>query len=120
MSSKDWFIKLPHAVYDSPAFQSLVPVERAVLFLLLRKFNGRNNGAIPLGVRDAAKDCHCGQMTACRALARLEEIGLIICTHKGHMVPEVGRPNAPSRWRVNFVKNAQNRPAKGGELHVAF
>src|SRR5262249_27981577 len=112
------FIKLPHAVYDGQAFQALRPIEIAVLLLLLRKFNGYNNGAIALGVREAARRCHCSQMTACRALAHLQQTKLISATYKGHMVPEFGRSNASSRWRIDFVENAQNRPTKERKLRV--
>lgn len=120
MSARDLFIRLSHNVYDSPAFQALRPVEIAVLLLLLRQFNGRNNGAIPLGVREAARKCHCSIATACRALARLQELRLITATYRGHMVPEVGRPDAPTRWRVNFIENVQERPTAGGKVHATF
>jgi hypothetical protein len=103
------FMSLPHAVYDGPAFRALRPVEIAVLLLLVRKFNGHNNGAIALGTREAARRCHCGQSTACRALARLQHTGFISATYRGHMVPEPGRPDAPTRWRVNFLENVHER-----------
>ena len=103
------FIRIPHATYDSPAFRSLRPIEIAVLLLLIRKFNGHNNGALPLGLREAVRRCHCSQTTAHRALARLQETGLIAMTYRGHMVPEIGRPDAPSRWRVSFLENVHER-----------
>ena len=103
------FIRIPQAAYNSPAFRSLLPVEVAVLLLVASKFNGHNNGALPLGLREAAKRCHCGQSTAGRALARLQETGLITLTYRGHMVPETGRPDAPSRWRVSFLENVHER-----------
>jgi IclR helix-turn-helix domain len=107
------FIRVPHATYDSPAFRSLRPIEVAVLLLVTSKFNGHNNGALPLGVREAARRCHCGQSTAHRALTRLQETGLITLTYRGHRVPEPGRPDAPTRWRVSFLENVHER-----KLHV--
>jgi hypothetical protein len=107
------FIRIPQAAYNSPAFRSLRPVEVAVLLLLASKFNGRNNGAIALGVREAARRCHCGKSTAHRALARLQGTGLITLTYRGHTVPEIGRPDAPTRWHVSFLENVQER-----QLHV--
>ena len=101
------FIMLPYAVYDSAAFTTLLPIDIAVLLVLIRKHNGRNNGDIPLGVREAAKRCKCGQMTALRSLKRLQIAGLIGLVKKGHMVPEMGRPDVASRWRLNFVSNEE-------------
>lgn len=104
MSKHGPFIMLPHAVYDSPTFAALKPIDIAALLVLIRKYNGHNNGAIPLGVRETARRCHCSQMTACRALARLQEAGLITAAYKGHLVPEIGRPDVATRWKLNFVK----------------
>lgn len=97
------FIMLPHAVYDSPAFAMLSPIDIAVLLLLIRKHTGRNNGDISLGVREVAAKCRCGQTTALRALARLQEVGLIGLARKGHLVPAIGQANIASRWRLSFV-----------------
>ena len=96
---------LPHTVYDSPVFATLKPVDIAVLLLLIRKHTGHNNGAISLGVREIAMRCRCGQATALRSLAKLRQAGVITATYKGHLVPEVGRSDAASRWRLNFVSD---------------
>jgi hypothetical protein len=101
------FIMLPNAVYDSPAFAALAPIHIAMLLLLIRKHNGHNNGAIGLGVREAARRCHCSQATACRALERLQKDGFISATYKGHLVPESGRPDAATRWRLNFIQDSR-------------
>jgi len=74
--------------------------------LLIRKHNGHNNGTIALGVREAANSCHCSQMTACRALTRLQKDGLITATYKEHLVPEIGRPDIATRWKLNFLKES--------------
>ena|SRR5690242_780691 len=107
------FIRIPQAAYNSPAFQSLRPIEVAVLLLLASKFNGHNNGNVPLGLTEATRRCHCSKSTAHRALARLQETGLIAMTYRGHMVPEIGRPDAPTRWRIAFLENIHER-----HLHV--
>jgi hypothetical protein len=103
------FIMLSYSVYDSRAFATLKPIDIAVLLLLIRKHDGHNNGNISLGVRETAKKCHCAQMTACRALKSLERAGLITATYKGHLVPEIGRPDVATRWRLNFVTETTNR-----------
>jgi len=105
MTKHEPFIMLPQAVYNSPAFEALNPIDIAVLLLLLSKRNGHNNGALALGVREAALRCHCSQATACRALRQLQTQRLITATYKGHLVPEVGRPNAVTLWRLNFLED---------------
>jgi hypothetical protein len=101
-ANSERFIMLPHAIYDSPAFEVLRPVDIAVLLLLIRKHNGYNNGDITLGVREAAARCRCGKSAAHRALNNLQTTGMITIVHKGHLVPEIGRANVASRWQLNF------------------
>jgi hypothetical protein len=103
MAKHEPFIMLPHGVYDSPPFSTLLPIDVVVLLLLIRKHNGHNNGAIALGVREAARRCRCSQATASRALDRLRENGFISVAYKGHLVPECGRPNVATQWFLNFV-----------------
>ena len=96
------FIMMPYCVFDDPKFVALSAVEKVILFLLIRRHNGKNNGAIPLGVREAAKLCGCGQATACRALQALEQAGFITPVYKGHMTGLAGC-NIATRWRLNFI-----------------
>jgi predicted transcriptional regulator len=105
---------LTHAVFDSLDFETtLKPIDALVLLLLIRKHNRRNNGDIALGVRETAARCHCSQMTACRSLERLQKAGLITVTYKGHLVPEIGRPDIATRWRLNFVEDPPNEERHG-------
>lgn len=106
--AKSGFIMLPHSVYDSPEFDSLKQIDVAVLLLVMRKYNGYNNGAIQLGVREVAHRCHCSLATASRALNSLRTAGFITRTYNGHLVRDFGRPNAPSRWRLNVVKSTES------------
>ena len=120
MSDGDGFIKLPYAVYDSPAFETLKPIDVTVLLLLIRKHNGYNNGNISLGVREAAAKCRCGKNAAHRALASLQKAGLTTVTYKGHLVPEVGRPDAATKWRLNFVAENQKAATKKRARIIEF
>jgi len=45
MSKHGPFIMLPYAVYDSPEFTKLKPIDIAVLLLLIRKHNGQTTAA---------------------------------------------------------------------------
>jgi hypothetical protein len=105
MTKHEPFVMLPHAVIDSPEFDTLSPIDVVILVRLVRKFNGYNNGNLSLGVREAARVCHCGQTTACRSLNRLQTAGFITATYKGHLVPEIGRPDVATRWKITFVTN---------------
>jgi hypothetical protein len=109
MAKHEPFIMLPYGVYDSLGFTALRPIHLALLLALIRKHNGRNNGAIAFGIREAARRCHCGKSTAARALADLQTAGLISAVYRGHLVPEVGRPDATSRWRLEFVQEISPR-----------
>jgi hypothetical protein len=100
----DSFIKRPHAVFDSKEFENLEHVDVRILLLLIRKWNGFNNGNISLGTREAGRRCGCSHVTAVRALIRLQAASLITRIYKGHLVPEVGRPDVASKWQLNFVK----------------
>jgi DNA-binding IclR family transcriptional regulator len=104
------FIMVPHAIYDSPAWKTLLPIDIAVLLVLIRKHNGYNNGGIPLGIREVAKRLRCGPATAGRALNNLQVAGLISATYKGHLVPEIGRSNVATRWRLNYLTIDKPQP----------
>lgn len=100
------FVSMKHPVFDSDQYRALTPIERDILWLLIRRFDGKNNGVIPLGSREAAEFYGCDQSTACRAMQRLEKSSLVTLTHKGHTTPEAGR-NIASRWRLNFKENTK-------------
>jgi hypothetical protein len=114
MTKPDGFIKLPYAIYDSREFQALSTTDIAVLLLMVRKHDGYNNGNISLGLREVVKRCHCSQMTAWRALKNLQAADLITATYKGHLVPEIGRPDVATRWKLNFVDETIKR--KNGKV----
>lgn len=106
------FIQLPHHIFDSEAFQSLDHADVRVLLLLVRLFNGHNNGFIGLGVREAADKCHMSQATACRAFQTLEKVELIKRTYMGHSTPFASRHSVASQWNVNFLRNKGALPEK--------
>lgn len=107
------FVMLTHEIFDSGRYRALEPIDRDVLWLLIRKHNGRNNGSISLGTREVAAWYGCGKSTANRSLQRLEKAELITAVRKGHLVPEVGRSNVATTWRLNFI-NERMSPTKTG------
>ena len=76
-------VRLYHWLYNSPAWKSLTPQQRAVYLELECRHNGSNNGDIRLSVREAAEACHIGKDTAARCLELLQERGFIRCAQKG-------------------------------------
>tara|TARA_B100001989_G_scaffold249291_1_gene224325 strand:- start:2984 stop:3352 length:369 start_codon:yes stop_codon:yes gene_type:complete len=71
------FVMLRHDMMDSPAWHSLSPNARCVWTEIMRRYNGTNNGKIPLSCREAAKFCKISKATASRAFKELEEKGFI-------------------------------------------
>ncbi len=79
----DRFVKLPHWMLNSAAWQATRCVERALLVELLALYNGFNNGEIAFSVRQAALTLHVAKDTAQKAFRGLEEKGFIRRTRRG-------------------------------------
>ena len=78
------YIKLPHAVFDHPAVQSLTPSAFKVWMHLQRRFNGFNNGSLAMSCRECAESGGMSKNTVSRALEELRKHGLVSLTMKGH------------------------------------
>lgn len=81
--SEGRFVKLPHAVMNSPGYAATRPPARAVLLEIAKRYTGFNNGSIGLSIRDAHKACRISTGTVGRAIQELEDCGLIECVEKG-------------------------------------
>ena len=73
------FSALPHSIQKSAAWAVCKPPAVAVYLRLLLRYNGINNGYIPLSCREASEECHISKNTAKRAFDQLEGVGLIKC-----------------------------------------
>jgi hypothetical protein len=62
---------------ECPAWLGLSLAARSVYVEIERLYNGKNNGAIGVGVRSLAKRLGCSKNTAARALAELGDAGFI-------------------------------------------
>ena len=100
-TKREPFVMLYRSVFESDAYRNLAAIERDILWLLISHHNGRNNGAIPLGIREAATWSHCSNTTAYRALKTLATAGFISITDKGRLVQS--GDNRATRWRLNFT-----------------
>jgi hypothetical protein len=114
------FVMITREIFDSDKYRALTPVERDILWLLIRRYNGRNNGGISLGAREAAAWYGCGKSTANRALQGLEKARFISPVHKGHLVPVAGRENIATMWRLNFVNEVAAAPFGGRSIKAAL
>lgn len=128
-------VQLPHFMLRSEAWRSLTPQVVAAYVLLASRYDGTNNGRIPLSVREVARLCHVAPNTAMRALKDLESKGFIVRVTEGGFSRKVrhatewgltqwpmkeGEPatDAFARWRSTNV-DALGRSAGHGDAAVA-
>lgn len=71
------FFLIRHDIVKGPAFCSLPPVPRTIWLELMLRFNGHNNGDIPLSCREVAESLHVSKSTASRGFDLLQDRGLI-------------------------------------------
>ncbi len=71
------FSMLRHDLMDSPAWLSLGPVAIGVYTMVIRRFNGHNNGDIPLSCREVSERLKVSKDTASRAFDELMDKGFL-------------------------------------------
>ncbi len=71
------FVQLFHYMIDSPAWRSLLPVERAAYVEIASKFDGKNNGKILMSARMLAPALGISKATAAAALNMLVKSELV-------------------------------------------
>lgn len=91
------FIQLRHDIYKSEAWKSLSTNAKCVWLEIVFRFNGKNNGEIPLSCREAASVCHIGKGTAKRCFDDLIERGLIKVTEESNFNYKMKRSR---RWAL--------------------
>jgi DNA-binding MarR family transcriptional regulator len=70
-------VKLENELLESPAWQSLKALDKALFVEMKHRCRPANNGYLGFSVRDAAELLSCKPETASRAFERLEDRGLI-------------------------------------------
>ena len=99
--SSGQFVQLHDWMMNTAAWRSLTPQCRAVYVEVARLYNGRNNGSLGLGARDAAERANINKDTACSCFARLTELGFLEAA-------QLGKFNMNSRkvteWRLTAYK----------------
>lgn len=71
------FVMLTHSMIDSPAWKSLPAPAQALWLHIRRRFNGNNNGEIPLSCREASELLNISKNTASHLFDVLIERGFI-------------------------------------------
>lgn len=71
------FIMLRHDIMDSPAWKSLPPESQALWLYIRKRYNGNNNGEIPLSCREAASFLNISKNTSAKAFENLLDRGFI-------------------------------------------
>jgi hypothetical protein len=89
------FIQLFHYVKRSTSYHGLSPIARAFLTEIIDRYNGCNNGMIVLGVREAAYEIGCSQMSISRAARELDDAALARPTQLG-----AWRGRHATEWRL--------------------
>jgi hypothetical protein len=107
--SKRKFLQLYTNVKRSTAFHGLSSYGRSLLFELIDRYNGCNNGLIGLGVREAAYELGCCNGTISNAMRELDDAGLARPTKVG-----AWRGKRATEWRLMWL-----RCDKTGDLPVS-
>jgi len=84
-------------VKRSTSYHGLSPIARALLIELIDRYNGSNNGFIALGVREAAYEIGCSQMSISRAARELDDADLVRPTQVG-----AWRGRQATEWRLTW------------------
>jgi len=107
------FLMLQNWVFDCPAYRSLKPGPRAVLWELIRRYNGTNNGRIAYGARDMARAVNVADRQTIAAYEReLEEKGFIRACRRGGFSVKVSDRRV-TEWALTWEKIGDELPTKG-------
>lgn len=97
-------VRLYEYMIASPAYRDLRPIARALLVELARIYNGRNNGQIALGERDAAALLNVSDRHAVRrAFNELTQHGFIAMTKRGGFNLKDRTENRATEWRLEWL-----------------
>jgi hypothetical protein len=97
------YIMLINPVFDSPAFQDLSGGAVQTYLMLIRRFNGLNNGEISLSCREVAEYFGIGKGTASKKLEELQMHGFITCMEKGRFTRKMA-----TVWKLNHLPTSSD------------
>lgn len=107
------FVRLPHHVLKSEAYQSLKPGPVALLVQIIFRYNGSNNGHIGLGVREASKAIQVSDKdTVSKYFRDLQEKGLIKAERKGAFNMKDPSSRRATEWALTWERVGETPPTK--------
>lgn len=96
-------VRLDHDVMDTVAYRSLSPNSRSLLFEIIKRFNGSNNGSLWLSVRDAAALMGVADhKSATAAFGELQTMGFIKMTADAHFSVKTSETSRARCWRLTW------------------
>lgn len=108
---KPW-LGIPHVVIKSEAYRQLPSMSKLILFSIVMRFNGHNNGRIAVSFRQIAHDLNRkNQSPFATAIAKLMEHGLIYISTEGDWSQRKAREYGltfASSGNFNSIKAATN------------
>ena len=103
---------LKHWIFDCPAYRSLKPGPRAVLWELIRRYNGTNNGRIAYGARDMARAVQVADRQTIASYEReLESKGFIRAVRRGGFSVKVSDRRV-TEWAPTWERIGEELPTK--------
>ena len=97
------FVMLDNYIFDCLAYRTMKPGPRALLWELIRLYNGSNNGRIGLGVRSAAQALGVSKDTAAGYFETLMKRGFIAVARSGGFNMKDPQSRRASEWRLTWA-----------------
>ena len=106
------FVMLPHWAFDCPAYRTLKPGPRALLWELIRLFNGANNGRIGFSQRNMSAAIKVADRETVAGYVReLEARGFIVARRRGGFNVKAADRRA-SEWALTWLHIGDDLPTK--------
>lgn len=97
-------VEIPHSLIDSDAWKNLTVGARACFVMLVRRYNGSNNGKFPYSVRQMAERVRCSPATASRWLKELVSVGFLKEVKKGGFNYKIAPSDRKATlWRLTHL-----------------
>ncbi len=106
------FLMLDNYVFDCPAYRGMAPGPRTLLWELIRRHNGCNNGQIGLGVREAAECLKATKDTAAGYFRTLIVRGFIAQSKPGGFNMKDPSSRRATEWRLTWQRCNDQPPTK--------
>lgn len=106
--NKGKFVMLRHDIMESTAYRALSTEARCVYHEVKYRFNGHNNGDIPLSCREAGELCGFSKSTASDAFNELLQKGFVRVAEQAGFNQKGGRRSR--RWSLTEERNKGQPP----------